>query len=831
MPEPTSVMELVHALCAEQRRRWQAGDRVPADHFLEQHRTIREAPERAVELIYNEVLLREGAGESPLLDEYLRRYPHFGEQLRRLFEVHRALDAPSLARTDPSGLATDRGVYEPPRAVADELPVIAGYEVLGLLGRGGMGVVYKARDRKLNRVVALKMLRGGGTTAEELARFRHEAEAQARLQHPNVVLVFEVGVAGGRPYFALEYVAGGSLAERLKGTPQPPRQAAELLRTLAQAAEHAHQRGLVHRDLKPGNVLLAGAPGPAVREGAGALPDGRALDLVPKISDFGLAKHIQEGSGRTKTGEILGTPSYMAPEQAAGRVRDIGPTTDVWALGAILYEMLTGRPPFLGETPVDTLLQVKSQDPVPVRRMQPKVPRDLETIALKCLDKDKAGRYADAKALADDLGRFLDGRPVLARPASPWQRGLKWGRRQPALAGLVAVILLAVASLAGGGIWHYREMSAALQTADEKRREAQTNLRTAEVQRDEAQKNLRQARQAVDDMLMVGRDWFDRMKGYPDAPVVKRILTQILAINETFVTNHANDPSVDRKVLGRAYGELGKINLLLRRYPDAEKALLQSAEIHRRLAAAHPDDEYYVRYQSFMYTDLEEVYVSLGRADLAEEVGRKLEALESDYARFRPKGDVPKQAPPPYDQVIREKQALLGKEPHNEAAWRALRDAFVRRALALEQTGQSAQAVNAWDRALEIDAGEERDSHLLARAISLANTGDHAAAGAVAQSLAGRLGARGVVLYDAACVYSVAGAALGKDPSLSERERQELADRYATQAVGLLLRAADAGFFKKFANRKLLKTDKDLDPLRRRADFRKLLPDLAPAPP
>jgi serine/threonine protein kinase/tetratricopeptide (TPR) repeat protein len=824
MSETTAITELVQALCLEQRKRWQEGDRVPADHFLEQHRTIREAPERAVELIYNEVLLREQAGEVPLLEEYLRRYPHFGEQLRRLFEVHRALDAPSLQRTELTGLPTDHG-YAAPYARGDEPHAIAGYEVLGLLGRGGMGVVYKARDRKLNRVVALKMLRGGDTTAEELARFRREAEAQARLQHPNVVQVFEVGAAGGRPYFALEYVAGGSLAERLRGTPQPPRQAAELLRTLALAVEHAHQRGLVHRDLKPGNVLLAPLQN----------PEHSAIcnlhSAIPRISDFGLAKHIQEGSGQTRTGEILGTPSYMAPEQAAGRVRDIGPTTDVWALGAILYEMLTGRPPFLGETPVDTLLQVKSQDPVPVRRLQPKVPRDLETIALKCLHKDKAGRYADAQALADDLGRFLDGRPILARPASPWQRGLKWCRRQPALAGLVAVVLLAVASLAGGGIWHYREMSAALQAADEKRREAQTNLRTAEEQRDEAQKNLRQARQAVDDMLMVGRDWFDRMKGYPDAPVVKRILTQILAINETFVKNHANDPSADRRVLGRAYGELGKINLLLRRYPDAEKALLQSAEIHRQLAAAHPDDEYYVRYQSFMYTDLEEVYVRLRRADLAEEVGRKLEALESHYARFRPKGDVPKEASPPYDQVIREKQALLGKDPHSESAWRALRDAFVRRAVALEQTGQSAEAVSAWDRALEIDAGEERDSHLLARAISLANTGDHAAATAVAKSLAGRRGARGVVLYDAACVYSVAGAALGKDPALSERERQELADRYARQAVGLLLRAADADFFKKFANRKLLKTDKDLDPLRPRADFRKLLPDLAPAQP
>jgi tetratricopeptide (TPR) repeat protein len=511
----------------------------------------------------------------------------------------------------------------------------------------------------------------------------------------------------------------------------------------------------------------------------------------------------------------------MAPEQAAGRARDVGPAADVWALGAILYELLTGRPPFLGATPLDTLLQVKSQEPVPVRRLQPAVPRDLETITLKCLRKEPSGRYLTAAALADDLDRFLAGEPIHARPVSPGRRLLKWARRQPALAALVAVSLLAVLSLAAGAGWHVRELNRALETAD-------ANFRTAQEQRDEARKNLRQARQAVDDMLMVGRDWFERTKGAHDNRVVHRILTQILAINETFVQNHAADPTTDRMELGRAYGELGRIYFLLKRYGDAEKALLQGLEIHQQLAEASPGDEYYVRYQLRMCEDLREVYVALGRPDLAEQVDRKQEVLEARYTRFQGKAEQPEERLTRYDRAIREQQALLEKEPRNETAWRSLRDAHIGRAIALEQLGQSAGAVSSWDRALEIDAGEERDSHLLGRAISLANTGDHAAAIDVAKSLTARVWVRGVVLYDAACVYSVGGAAAGRDSLLPETRRRQLAEEHAARAVELLRRAATAGFFNTPARRNLIKTDKDFDSLRPRADFRKLLADLAP---
>jgi WD40 repeat protein len=249
------------------------------------------------------------------------------------------------------------------------------------------------------------------------------------VQHPNVVQIFEVGETDSGPYFALEYVDGTSLDKKIAGTPQPARAAGELVETLARAVHHAHQKGLVHRDLKPHNILIA-------------------ADGTPKVGDFGLAKRLEGEAGRTQTGVVLGTPSYMAPEQAWGEIRAIGPATDVYALGAILYELLTGRPPFLGATPLDTVLQVRNQEPVPPCRLQPKLPRDLETICLKCLEKEPGQRYPSAATLAEDLRRFLEGKPIQARPAGIAEKLWRWYRREPALAlvsGLAAVALVCVA--------------------------------------------------------------------------------------------------------------------------------------------------------------------------------------------------------------------------------------------------------------------------------------------------------------------------------------------------------------------------------------------------
>ena len=282
---------------------------------------------------------------------------------------------------------------------------IPNYEILGKLGHGGMAVVYKARHVPLGRIVALKMMLGAGhLDPDRLARLRAEAKSVARVQHPNIVQIFEVGEHEGRPFLALEYVEAGSLAQKLRGKPQPIPEAAKTVEALAQAIHHAHQQGVIHRDLKPANVLLT-------------------RDGVHKVTDFGLAKTLDQ-AGRSLDGSIISTAEYMAPEQATGNTKAIGPSTDVYALGAILYEMLTGRPPLQGESSRDTLKQVEMLDPVAPRHLAPKVPRDLETICLKCLEKESGRRYATAQALADDLRRFLCGQPIRARSAGVLERGL-----------------------------------------------------------------------------------------------------------------------------------------------------------------------------------------------------------------------------------------------------------------------------------------------------------------------------------------------------------------------------------------------------------------------
>lgn len=369
---------------------------------------------------------------------------------------------------------SDRPARADDSAAADTVPSanvaavstiqIPGYEILGELGRGGMGVVYKARQLRPNRIVALKVLLSGAHAgAAERVRFLHEAEAVARLQHPHIVALYEAGEHGELPYLTLEFVSGGSLALRLRGTPLSPDDAAWIVEQLARAMHHAHEHGIIHRDLKPANVLLHVDSAPQDMLGPPQLASVRAA--TPKITDFGLAKNVAVSADLTPSNIVCGTPAYMAPEQAAANSKQLGAAADVYALGAILYECLTGRPPFQGPTPADTLLQVLSEEPVAPSRLQRTVPRDLETIALKCLHKEPARRYASAQELADDLHRFQVGEPIVARPVGLVERALKWTRRHPTVALLLtAVVLLTV--LAGTLVtWQWQQAVAALAEA------------------------------------------------------------------------------------------------------------------------------------------------------------------------------------------------------------------------------------------------------------------------------------------------------------------------------------------------------------------------------
>jgi tRNA A-37 threonylcarbamoyl transferase component Bud32 len=403
--------------------------------------------------------------------------------------AQRSGDTASLAPKAESSL----GMIPPPPADLPPLLAIPEYELLEEVGRGAMGVVYKARQVKLNRVVALKMILAGPFAGEvERARFQTEAEAVGRLQHPNIVQVYEVGEHEGKPFISLEFCPGDSLDKKLNGTPLPPAEAARLVQSLARAVQAAHERHVIHRDLKPANVLMS-------------------ADGTPKITDFGLAKKL-DAAGQTGSGAVLGTPSYMAPEQAGGKTREIGPAADVYALGAILYECLTGRPPFKAATTMETILQVLSDEPVPVRQLQPKTPRDLETICQKCLEKDVGKRYGGVAELAEELRRFSAGEPIAARPLGAVERALKWARRRPAVAAAWVLLVVALGLEVGGGgalrLWR---------NAEELRRVASAAQADAENSRDALAREKKIAEEALQGKLEAEQQAREILRGKLEA--------------------------------------------------------------------------------------------------------------------------------------------------------------------------------------------------------------------------------------------------------------------------------------------------------------------------
>jgi formylglycine-generating enzyme required for sulfatase activity len=398
-------------------------------------------PVLLAELLDLDVEYRRRRGEAPHADEYSRRFPAFSAVVADVFG---RLAADTLPETVKTQMVTALPAGSEPAK-------IPGFEVLSELGRGGMGVVYRARQKSLGRDVALKVLKAAGSAGlEDRVRFRLEAEAVARLRHPNIVQVYESGEYDGRPYLVLELVEGKSLREFV-GEPVDPWASARLVETLARAVHHAHAQGVIHRDLKPANVLLdtrhetrdTRTNLSALVSHVSCLVSG--VRVIPKIADFGLAKRVGNDTWQSADGQLIGTPAYMAPEQVGG---EVGPEADVYALGVTLYELLTGRVPLAGKDAMDTLLLGQFQEAHPPRKLQPKVPRDLDTICMKCLQKAPRERYATAEALADDLRRFLNREPIRARRVSPAERTWKWARRNPALASLVVTVLGLVVAVA-----------------------------------------------------------------------------------------------------------------------------------------------------------------------------------------------------------------------------------------------------------------------------------------------------------------------------------------------------------------------------------------------
>jgi eukaryotic-like serine/threonine-protein kinase len=457
-------VRLIEQVCDRFEAAWRGGERPNLEAYLGQC----EASLHSVllrHLLPLEWEYRLQAGEQPRAKEYEARFPAAGELIEA---IEREVENPATGQPQRMGA----------------------YRIVRQVGRGGMGVVFEAIHESQGRRVALKVLPGfdlADPTARE--RFWREAHTTARLQHPNIVQIFEVGEHESQPFLALEFVAGQSLSQRLREAPLMPRQAAALVETLARAVHHAHEQGIVHRDLKPANVLLSSVTGHSSFVNAEEqMTNDQGQMTIPKLTDFGLAHHVGARE-LTATGDILGTPGYMAPEQAWGKnkSRQVGPAADVYALGALLYAALTGRPPFQGATPLDTLEQVRSQEPVPPTRLQPRVPRDLETICLKCLEKEPGQRYTSAAALANDLRRYLANQPVTARRPSQVLRLRRWCGRNPA--PTLALVLGVVALVSAAGLAVSQAFTTKLR---EEQKITQAALQDAKFQRSRAELNAEQ---------------------------------------------------------------------------------------------------------------------------------------------------------------------------------------------------------------------------------------------------------------------------------------------------------------------------------------------------
>jgi serine/threonine-protein kinase len=577
-----------------------------------------EREERLGQIAFAYLQARE-RGRAPNPQELLTRHPEFAEELVDFLEdeadvEQRAAPLRELARLAATGQSRRR--YAP----AGELPPTnlkscGDHELLSVLAQGGMGLVYKARQRSPNRLVALKMIRSSRLASDsDVRRFRNEAETIAQLDHPHIVPIYEVGEEDGQLYFSMKLMEGGSLTEHLPRFQNDPRATAQLMVNIARAVHHAHQRGVLHRDLKPSNILLDAA--------------GHA-----HVTDFGLAKRLEGDGSLTETGAIVGMPCYMSPEQATGRKGPITTATDVYGLGTILYALLTGRPPFQDNTPLDTLAQVQRREPDRPSGINRQVDLDLETICLKCLQKDPNQRYASADALADDLQRWLAGEPIQARPISTASRVLRWCRRRP----VVAVTLFVVALLLAAVIVIPSVMSYYLvrsQAAEQKEREL------AEQEHQRAEVSFRLAWKAWKDLYpRIPNPWLTSQPGL--LRTLSEYLQNVVNLYERLGREDVTNAEV-RYEAYEAYFDLGGIQIHLGQSAEALQAYERARYLIAHLIEDVPGDPSYRLDHYRVHYTLATALDGVGRRQEAEAAQRQaletIQKLSADYpndSRYR----------------------------------------------------------------------------------------------------------------------------------------------------------------------------------------------------
>ena len=556
---------MYESLRLEQRQSWQRGEPVPIESYLQRFPELASNPDALAGLVEGELSLREARGESPHIEEYLQRFPQCSEQLIRQFSGRgrglatnfspAELGTPSGKRYETILSQPDGDLATAAQASEPKCPEIPGFEIEDELGRGGMGVVYRARQISADRVVALKVVRTDvlesmplASRASTLERFKHEAQAAAKLEHDNLVTVYEVGQAAGLCYYAMKYVEGRSLYDMLRDGPLENRRAARYLEPIARALHLAHAKGILHRDLKPHNILVD-----------------QHSDR-PLLADFGLAKFVERQQDLTLAGEVMGTPSYMSPEQALDPAH-VKASADIYSLGATLYHVITGRPPFLSASLAETIRQICEVEPVPPWVLNPDIDRDLETICLKCLQKEPSKRYASAGALADDLQRYLEGRPIVARPVGPAERAWRWCRRNPRLASMIATAatfaIVAVVAIVVG----YIQTNAALVKAEQR---------------------LDQALEVVNDLFT--RFSEDELLDEPGMqPLRKDLLERALKHYNNLLAQSSKDSRVQDEVAAARY-RVGKITDLIGAPLAAEHHLKTARDMQNQLLAERPDD-------------------------------------------------------------------------------------------------------------------------------------------------------------------------------------------------------------------------------------------------